>query len=129
MHWGQIRPEAMDGWRLDMVQPMDGCLPHVRRELLQMGSILIPDVDMWRMERSPSCLVDLAHIKGMFFGKKGAGWHRRYREKYQQKKEHSITYSTGAVSMGRTPLLSWKGWKGQILWEKEGILKRSCIHG
>ena len=83
-----------------------------------MGCILILDVDMWRMERSPSCLVDLAHIKGMFW-KKRDGWHRRYTEKYQQKKEQFVTHSTGAVSIGRTPLLSWKGGKGQILWEKK----------
>ena len=103
---GRIGQKAVYGWKLNMVPATDGCLPRVRREPIQWVCILIPDVDMWRMERNPSCLVDLAHIKGMFFGKKGAGWHRRYREKYQQKKEHSITYSTGAVSMGRTPLLS-----------------------
>ena len=68
---GRIGQKAMDGWKLDMVLATDGWLPRVRREPIQWVCILIPDVDIWRMERNPSCLVDLAHIKGIFFGKKG----------------------------------------------------------
>ena len=43
---------------------------HVSEESPNSGFVSqIPDVDMWHMEMNPSCLFDLAHIKGIFFGK------------------------------------------------------------
>ena len=54
---------------------------HVSEESPYSGFVSkIPDVDMWHMEKSPRCLFDLAHIKGMFL-KKGAGRHIRYMAK------------------------------------------------
>ena len=109
-----------------MVPATDGYLPHVRREPIQWVCILIPDVDMWRMERNPSYLVDLAHIKGMFL-EKGAGWHRRYREKCQQKEEQSITHSTGAVSMGEHHCWAGKVEKGRNFGKKKEIWREAAI--
>ena len=39
-------------------------------------------------------------------------------ENISKKMKDSSTLSTRVVSIGRISLLSWKGWKGQILWEK-----------
>ena len=53
----------------------------------------------------------------------------RYEGEYK-KKEQFITYSTGAVSFGRTPLLSWKGEGRAVTVEKEGKLKGELhLHG